>query len=79
MIQQAARRALEALWMRRGTHSDLVGTTINITSGAWHRTGGGRALDNKTRWLTCVLDAGVGAGIDSYYGTVYIPWRHPLF
>ncbi|EDQ92960.1 uncharacterized protein MONBRDRAFT_13474 [Monosiga brevicollis MX1] len=50
VYEQAARRALEAIWIRRGSPSDLVGTTINISSGAWHRT-----------------DAGVGAGVDSYY------------
>eukprot|EP00039_Didymoeca_costata_P007976 m.106193 g.106193 ORF g.106193 m.106193 type:complete len:796 (-) comp13899_c0_seq1:126-2513(-) len=48
--ERAARRAMEALWSRRGKTTSLVGETINITSGSWRRT-----------------DAGVGAGIDSYY------------
>mmetsp|Transcript_28463 Transcript_28463/g.74790 ORF Transcript_28463/g.74790 Transcript_28463/m.74790 type:complete len:793 (+) Transcript_28463:124-2502(+) len=49
-FEEAARRAMEALWSRRAVHTELVGETINVTSGAWTRT-----------------DAGIGAGIDSYY------------
>eukprot|EP00038_Savillea_parva_P030425 m.77752 g.77752 ORF g.77752 m.77752 type:complete len:645 (+) comp9160_c0_seq1:37-1971(+) len=49
-FERAARRAMEALWSRRAVNTELVGETINITSGAWART-----------------DAGIGAGIDSYY------------
>eukprot|EP00040_Diaphanoeca_grandis_P014842 m.75398 g.75398 ORF g.75398 m.75398 type:complete len:787 (+) comp24783_c0_seq1:192-2552(+) len=47
--EQAARGAMEALWTRRAPNN-LVGETINVTSGSWKRG-----------------DAGIGAGIDSYY------------
>eukprot|EP00051_Salpingoeca_urceolata_P022994 m.384968 g.384968 ORF g.384968 m.384968 type:complete len:794 (+) comp20050_c6_seq4:476-2857(+) len=48
----AARRALEALWSRRGTH-DLVGTTINITSGQWKHaeSGVGAGIDSYYEYL----------------------------
>lgn len=51
----AARGAMEALW--KGRRNDLVGETINITSGRWLRT-----------------DAGVGAGIDSYFEYLLKAW-----
>lgn len=52
-MQQAARRAIEALWSRRGPQSDLVGTTINITSGVWMRTetGVGAGIDSYYEYL----------------------------
>ncbi|EGD74243.1 hypothetical protein PTSG_06253 [Salpingoeca rosetta] len=36
-FENAARRALEFLWQSRHRKTHLVGTTINITSGAWIR------------------------------------------
>lgn len=54
-FERAARGAMEALW--KGRRNDLVGETINITSGRWLRT-----------------DAGVGAGIDSYYEYLLKAW-----
>eukprot|EP00729_Bicosta_minor_P000514 gene514-15035_t len=37
-FERAARGAMEALWSRRSKASNLVGETINVTSGQWKRT-----------------------------------------
>eukprot|EP00050_Salpingoeca_kvevrii_P019638 m.88552 g.88552 ORF g.88552 m.88552 type:complete len:784 (-) comp8508_c0_seq1:159-2510(-) len=51
--EAAARRALEALWTRRAAPSDLVGMTINITSGSWLRkeTSVGAGIDSYYEYL----------------------------
>eukprot|EP00035_Acanthoeca_spectabilis_P006217 m.121951 g.121951 ORF g.121951 m.121951 type:complete len:800 (+) comp13403_c2_seq1:180-2579(+) len=52
-FEQAARRAMEALWSRRAVHTELVGETINVTSGAWSRTdsGIGAGIDSYYEYL----------------------------
>ena len=37
--QQKAQKAMEAIWIYRSRHSDLVGTVINIHNGDWVRKG----------------------------------------
>jgi mannosidase alpha-like ER degradation enhancer 3 len=51
--EQAARGAMEALWSRRAAQTELVGETINITSGAWARTdsGIGAGIDSYYEYL----------------------------
>lgn len=39
VLQEHARKALDALWERRQKGSDLVGTVINIHNGEWIRRG----------------------------------------
>lgn len=51
--ERAARKATEALWSRRALASDLVGRTINITSGQWLQrdSGVGAGIDSYYEYL----------------------------
>jgi len=48
IYEQKAHKAMEALWMYRSHHTDLVGTTINIHNGNWIRrdSGIGAGIDS---------------------------------
>lgn len=48
IYEDKAHKAMEALWMYRSRHSDLVGTTINIHNGNWIRrdSGVGAGIDS---------------------------------
>jgi mannosidase alpha-like ER degradation enhancer 3 len=51
--ERAARGAMEALWSRRAKPSNLVGETVNITTGAWLRTDAsvGAGIDSYYEYL----------------------------
>lgn len=59
-FERAARRAMEALWSRRSINTGLVGETINVTSGAWARTGKMNDVGAECAWDCVVFNATSG-------------------
>ena len=53
---------MDFLWAQRHRSSDLMGTVLNVMNGDWVRRG-----EASFAIMLIFVDAGIGAGIDSYY------------